>query len=128
MMKKFFTFLLMTLSVVPLVACNSGVGAIQSAGTVATTPIGVHTTADEKTLYAAEAAYNATASTYLNAVNHKLLVGTQKDQVKALVQQAKKALDGVRTAYDFFQANSLTAKYANLLSLAAQVKAMVPSS
>lgn len=76
-------------TLVPLSAC-------------ATAPVEINTKStilDEKALYAAEAAYNTVASTYLTLVDGGQLTGATKDVVKDKLILAATTLKLLRAAY-----------------------------
>jgi hypothetical protein len=87
-----------------------------------------HTVADEKAMYAAEAAYNVAASAYISADTRGLLSASVKAAVKPKLQAAYAALKTLRDAYALGNTSNFSALYSNAVRLANDAKALLPSS
>jgi hypothetical protein len=108
---------LILFSALSLASCAS----LGTAEQIANTPVAGATAIDEKALYTAEAAYNFTASTYVDVVNRHLLSAATKAVIKPKVQEAGKALKALRAAYAVGDAATFGDKYRTILALKSEV-------
>jgi hypothetical protein len=125
-------FPLLLVAAMALSACtpNAPSSASTNAPPAATSSGGVlsHTVADEKAMYAAEAAYNVAASAYISADTRGLLSASVKAAVKPKLQAAYAALKTLRDAYALGNTSNFSALYSNAVRLANDAKALLPSS
>lgn len=106
-----------------LTACGATTGTLTpGAPIVSTQP----TLADERALFAAEAAYNVAANAYLSADSRGQLAPAVKVSAKAGLERAYAALVLARRARDVGEAATLVEQAALALRLATDVRNSIP--
>lgn len=88
---------------------------------------GARTEADERTLWAAEAAYNVPANAYITLNRAGRLSAATKASVKPKLQSAAAALLSARQLYCTANTSGFYAQVAAVYTLTNQAKALLPS-
>jgi hypothetical protein len=117
------------LSTAPLLAgCQQALqgGIAGNAGVIVSTPVCTLTTADQKAMWAAEAAYNIPSSAYISANSRGLVSPELKATLKPKLVTAYEWLKGARAAYKICNRDSLMDYKRALETFEAEISPLIP--
>lgn len=113
-----------------LAACNPSPNLNSNSEHVAPTSGGgatSNTLVDERSLFAAESAYNVAAHAYVTFDASGQLSPALKAQTRPMLIEAYAALQAARSAYTLGDAGTFGAKISAVMDLAARVRAILPA-